>query len=247
MKAIILAAGYATRLYPLTLNKPKAFLEVAGKQILHHIMDKLDDVEIIDEIHIVTNDKFHNSFIDWANNFKSNKKITVTNDGTKTNEDRLGAVGDIHHVIKKYKLDDDLIIIGSDNLFEFSLKDFVNFSIEKNSSAIAARDLKEKSAVAKKFGVVELDENNKIINFHEKPEDPVSTLASTCCYFLKKDDVQEVENCILEKNGVDNTGEFVKYLAKKKGAHSFVFDEKWFDIGSHENLKEANEIYKSIK
>lgn len=244
MKALILAAGYGTRLYPLTLNHPKPLLKVGSKLMIEHIVDKINEIKGIDEIFVITNDKFYKNFNDWSIKFTgTDKKITILNDRTQSNEDRLGAVGDIYFAIKEKKIDDSFLVIGGDNLFEFSLKSLVSFSKEKNASIIAVRDLQEKQKLAKKFGVVEVDENDKIVSFEEKPENPKSTLASTCCYLFTRQDIHEFEKCIEEHKKPDNTGDFIKYLAEKKPVYAFTFTEKWFDIGSHEQLKEVNEIF----
>ena len=243
MKSIILAAGYATRLYPLTENQPKPLLPVAGKPMLNYIMEKIEEVSNIDEVFVVTNNKFFLTFVQWkANNEdKFTKKITIVNDKTKTNEDRLGAIGDIHYVIDTMNIDEELLVIAGDNLFEFSLGEFVDFA--KGRSSLAVYDLKDKSKIANKFGCVELDEESKLIGFEEKPSNPKTTLASTACYFFTKDDVELLENCIKENNKPDNTGDFIQYLSEKKDVFGFVFDEKWFDIGGKEEYEEVNKIY----
>ncbi len=244
MKAIILAAGYATRLYPLTLNTPKALLEVANKPIINHIMDKIHEIKEIDEVHVVTNNKFFQVFLDWANNFESEKKISIINDNTTSNDDRLGAVGDIHFTINEKNIDDHILIVASDNLFEFSLKEFIDFSKQKGSSTVAARDLLEKEKVANRFGTIEIDENHKIIGFEEKPEFPKSTLASTACYFIHSNHLAPLKEWINSKEGkIDNSGDMIKYLSEDLEAHSFVFTDRWFDIGCLEHLKEADNIY----
>jgi glucose-1-phosphate thymidylyltransferase len=244
MKTIILAAGYATRLYPLTINKPKALLEVGNKPIINHLMDKIHKIPEIDEVHVVTNNKFFKIFQEWADNFESHKKISIVNDMTMSNEDRLGAVGDINFTINEKKIDDHILIIASDNLFEFELKDFIEFSKNKGTSTVAALDLLEKEKIAKRFGTIEIDNNNKIISFEEKPENPKSTLASTACYFIHKDHLSPLKDWINAKEGkIDNSGEMIKYLSETLGAHSFVFTGRWFDIGSKEHLDEAHKVY----
>lgn len=243
MKAIVLAAGYATRLYPLTLNKPKPLLKVAGKPLLEHILFRIEEVDNVDEIFIVTNDKFYPYFLRWLKSYKSNKKIKIINDGTKTNEERLGAVGDIHFVVADQKIDDDILVIGGDNLFEFSLDHLNSFFKEKKKSVVALYDVKDKE-LAKKYGVVELDETSKIIGFEEKPNKPKSTLASTACYIFSKSDLEELEKCILNGKKPDNLGDFIKFLSKRKHFYGFVFSERWFDIGSKEQLNKADKEFK---
>ena len=153
MKTLILAAGYATRLYPLTENTPKPLLEVGNKKILEHIFAKLESVKGVSEVYIVTNHKFYPAFTDWAAGFKSPFKINILNDGTLSNEDRLGAVGDIHFTVQQEKINDDLLVIAGDNLFGFSLNDFSDFFKSKNSSVVAFHDLKNVEKVKSKYGV----------------------------------------------------------------------------------------------
>ena len=239
MKCIILAAGYATRLYPLTKDTPKPLISVAGKPIIEHIIYRLEELEKIDEIFVVTNDKFYNHFLTWSNNFSNGTKITIVNDGTESNEDRLGAIGDIHYVIKDKNILEDTIVIAGDNLFEFSLQHMHDFFSQKNSTVVAFRDLKDKALIAGKYGTAHLDESGKILEFQEKPEIPKSSLASTACYLFTKDDFFALERCIAENNQPDNLGDFIKYLSARKHVYAYVFEEKWFDIGSHDQLKEA--------
>ncbi|PIN69863.1 hypothetical protein COV93_03810 [Candidatus Woesearchaeota archaeon CG11_big_fil_rev_8_21_14_0_20_43_8] len=243
IKAIILAAGYATRLYPLTLDKPKPLLPVAGKPIMEYILGKVSEVSDIDEVYVVTNNKFFSHFQKWSDGYDTRLDIKVINDGTMTNEDRLGAIGDIDYVITCEKIDDNVLVIGGDNLFEFDVCDMHKLFEEKNTSVVALIDLKSKDAVANKFGVVELDKNKKIIDFEEKPAKPKSSLAATACYLFCREDIKELRRCIEENNKPDNSGDFVRYLTSKKEVHGFVFTEGWFDIGSHDDYKEANAVY----
>lgn len=245
MKAIILAAGYATRLYPLTMNTPKPLLTVGKKKMVEHIIHKLEEMESLDEIHIVTNDKFYNNFVEWRRDFPSTINIFVHNDGTKTNEDRLGAIGDVHYVIENGKIDDDVIIVGGDNLFDFSLMGMYSLFNAKKGPVVAARDLGDPAKLAKKFGTMEIDGSNKVISFEEKPEKPKSSLAATCVYMYTKDDVQELENHIKNVGMPDNTGDFVKHLMTVKDVFAYPFEEHWYDIGSHEQLEEANQLFKN--
>jgi len=244
MKALILAAGYATRLYPLTENTPKPLLEVGRQTILEHILDKLKDVKEISEVFIVTNHRFYDHFRSFLLQHQFSKKIKIIDDGTLSNEDRLGAVGDINYVMKEEDIQEDLMVIAGDNLFGFSLQNFINLFKEKNSSIVAFRDLKNIELVRKRLGVGVL-QGTKVINFEEKPALPKSSLAATACYLFHKDDLPLVET-LVEQNKADNSGDLVRWLVKKSQVHGFIFDEHWFDIGTPEALKEADAIYKKI-
>jgi len=190
MKAVVLAAGYAIRLYPLTENQPKPLLNVGDKPIVEHIIDKIQELKEVDEVFVVTNHKFYPMFNGWLNDYKTDKKIKIINDGTLRNEDRLGAVGDLAFVLNEEGIKNDVLMIAGDNLFGFSLGRFLGFFTEKKSSVIAFCDLKEKEKVANKFGVGVLDEDKRIVDFEEKPSEPRSTLATTCCYIFSKVDIE---------------------------------------------------------
>lgn len=241
MKLLILAAGYATRLYPLTKDKAKPLLEIGGKTIIEHILDKIIYIPEITEIFIVTNNRFYTDFIEWSNGIKVKMPIKIINDQTMTNEDRLGAIGDIDFVLKQEKIDDDLLVIAGDNLFGFALSDFVEFFHQKKSSVVAFHDLKSVEGVKGKYGVGIL-KGSKVVNFEEKPLVPKSSLASTACYFFKKSDLPHLHN-LIKIGKADASGNLITHLAEVSEVHGFVFDEHWFDIGSFESLKEAQRVY----
>ena len=246
IKALILAAGYATRLHPLTENQPKPLLKVAGVPIVEHILKKLETQEKIDEIFIVTNNKFYGHFNVWLMDFNASKKVKIINDGTVSNEDRLGAVGDINYVLKEEHINDDLLVIAGDNLFGFSLSHFINqFNIKKNS-IVALHDLKDKDKVKNKFGVAILNQDSsQVIDFEEKPSEPKSTLAATACYVFHKEDLKLVERAV-ERGKADNPGDLVKFLVKESEVQGYVFEDHWFDVGSIECLKQAEEVYRNL-
>lgn len=243
MKAIILVAGYATRLYPLTLSQPKSLLKVGNKRMVEHIIFKIEQLKEVDEVFIVSNQKFYDDFFKWSQRYKSRKPIKIINDNTTSNQDRLGAVGDINFVVQEEKIEDDILVIAGDNLFDFSLVDFYNFYKEKDSCVVAIYDIIDKEQAASKLGVVQLDENSKIIDFEEKPANPKTSLISTACYVFKKKDVNLLSKCMDESVALDNLGDFITWLINKKDVYGFVFKERWFDIGSHEQLQEVNGFY----
>ena len=244
IRGIVLAAGYATRLYPLTKNKPKSLLGVGGKPIIEHIIKKLEEVNELDKIFIVTNNKFFEHFEKWLKNFKFTKKIKIINDKTKSNEERLGAIGDIEFAINREKINDDLLVIAGDNLFKLSLNDVVHLFKKKNSTVVALYDVKDK-VLAKQYGIVAINENNKIIHFEEKPKKPKSTLASTGIYLFKRNTLKDIKEYIKKGYNTDKTGFFLEWFYKREGVYCFVSKKRWYDIGSFEQLEEARREYKS--
>jgi len=243
MKALILAAGYATRLYPLTLHQPKPLLEVGGKPIIEYILEKIDEISEIDQIYIVTNNKFKPHFDEWLNNYQNKKSIKILNDGTLSNDDRLGAVGDINFVIQNENIDDDLLVIAGDNIFDFSLTELTKIKNEKNASVMAVQDLKDPNLIANKFGNITLDQENKIVDFEEKPEYPKSSLAASATYLFTKDCLIEVNNLLRENPNLDAPGNLIKYLISKKSVYGYIVEGLWYDIGSLDQLKEADELF----
>lgn len=243
MDAIILAAGYATRLRPLTESTPKPLLEVAGRPIIEHIIRKLEDMGEIRKIYVVTNDRFEQNFKNWLKDFDAGIPIELINDGTKSNEDRLGALGDIHYAINSKKIDDGIIAIAGDNLFEMSLREVANYFKKRKSNVIVLHDVKD-TQLARHYGVVEIDENNAVIDFEEKPISPKSTLASTGIYIFPKKTIKLIEKYISQGNNADKTGSFIEWLHKRDTIYSFVTENKWYDIGTIEQLEKAGRHYR---
>lgn len=242
MKSIILAAGYATRLYPLTKDKPKPLLDVKDKPIIEHIINKIDQIDIIDEIFIVTNNKFFTNFLEWASDFESKTKITIVNDRTKSNNDRLGSLGDIKYVVENMDVTEDILVIAGDNLFEFSLKEIVNLYKGKNLPVVALYDVKD-IELAKLYGVVSIDKENKITHFQEKPENPESTLASTGIYIYPEDAVKKLIEFV-NTHDADKAGDFLEWLHEKEDIYCYVTDKNWFDIGSLDQLEKARDKFR---
>ena len=241
MDAIILAAGYATRLYPLTENTTKPLLNIAGKPIIEHIIRKLEQISLINKIYIVTNDKFEQHFRKWLGNFSAEKPIEIINDGTKSNDDRLGALGDVHYVINSKNLANDILIVAGDNLFELSLLEVVNFFRKRKSNVIVLNDVND-FELAKHYGVVEVS-NDVVVSFEEKPISPKSTLASTGIYLFPKKTISLIRKYIAQGNNPDKTGSFIEWLHKRDVIHSYITDKKWYDIGSIEQLERADKEY----
>lgn len=244
MKCILLCAGYATRLFPLTENFPKALLEVGGRPLLDYILDDVNEIEKVDEVYLVTNAKYTPHFQKWAEEKNNIKPISVINDGTFTNDDRLGAIGDIVYTIKEKQITDDIIAIAGDNLFDFKLLDFVKYAEEKNSPAICVKE-HEWNDELKRFGIAEVDENNKVIGFEEKPVEPKSNCVAYAEYIYPSNTLYLFDKYIAEGNPTDAPGNFIKFLHKETDVYAFKFTGECYDVGTHESLAYVNEIYKN--
>lgn len=243
MKCLLLCAGYATRLFPLTENFPKALLTIGDRPLLDYILDEVNSVEEIDEIYLVTNKKYTPHFEKWAKEKNNIKPITVFNDNTTTNEDRLGAIGDIQFTIENTKLDDDLLVIAGDNLFTFKLNDFIAFQKEKQGSAVCVKE--EESEKLKSLGVVQTDEQMKIIGFEEKPAVPKGKYAAYAEYLYPREIIPEFKTYLENGNNCDAPGNFVAYLYDKKPVYAYKFSGECYDVGTHQALAQVNEIYKN--
>jgi glucose-1-phosphate thymidylyltransferase len=236
MKAIVLAAGYATRLRPLTDDRAKELLPVGGRPIIDWIVDAIEAVDAVDEIHIVTNARKVGAFMQWA----EGRNVIVHDDGTTSNEDRLGAIGDMLFVIEQAKLDDDLLVIAGDNLFEFSLSEYVAFWQSKGiASAVAVRDVGS-FELASHYGIVALGDDGRVLDFEEKPADPPSTLAATATYLFHREHARLIRTYLDGEHGADQPGRFVGWLQRREPVYGWAFDATWYDIGNHEQLLEAD-------
>lgn len=242
MKAVILAAGYATRLYPLTKNQAKPLLPIARKPIIEHIIEKIEELPV-DEIFVVTNHKFFDHFEEWEKKFSCSKEVKIVNDGTTSDEDKLGAIGDIDLVIKTHTIDDDLIVIAGDNLFELSLLEVFNFFKEKKVSINVAHHIKDKELL-KHMGIIEIDKDNKMIGFEEKPAEPKTNLASAVIYLLPREIVKLIRTFIEQGNDPDKPGNFLQWLYKEHDVYCYISDKKWYDIGNLAGYEEAKKVWK---
>ena len=249
MNALILAAGYATRLYPLTLNKAKPLLEVGGKPIIEWLLDNLADVPGLGTVYIVTNAKFAGDFQNWANGYQEQHReitIKIINDGSKSDDDKLGAIGDINLVLMRENLtDEDLLVIAGDNLFQQPLSDFVN-AAKHSATTVAVHDVGNLEAM-KKYGTVTVDKSGVITNFEEKPEKPKSTLAAVALYYYSRDVLPLFTTYLAAGNNPDQPGLFLQWLYTRKPVNTFEIKGRWLDIGSKETLKSADEIFAKIK
>ena len=243
MKCLILAAGYATRLYPLTENFPKPLLKVQDKTILDWLIDDIDSLGLVDEYVVISNHKFACHFKEWAAEKK--QKITVVDDGTSTNETRLGAVRDIQFAIDELSIDDDMLVIAGDNLLDFSLTKFIVYAKEKGASCIM-RYFEPSLQKLKKSGVAEVDESDKIIRLAEKPEEPQSHWACPPFYYYTKADARLVKEGIESGCGVDAPGSYIAWLCAQTTVYAMEMPGKRYDIGNLESYESVQKEYKGI-
>lgn len=240
MKALLLAAGYATRLRPLTDTVAKPLLPVGGRPMIDRILDAVRTVDEIDEVHVVTNAVYAEAFGRWG----LEAGVQVHDDGTASNEDRLGAIGDLVFALDRGALwHDDLLVIAADNLFEFPLRAYVDFWLERDGSAIAVHRLADPS-LAPLYGVVELDGDDRVVGMEEKPEAPRSDLVSTATYLFAADHLHLVPRYLAEGNPPDPPGRFLAWLSARRPLHGFRFDEAWLDVGDPSQLLAADNRYR---
>jgi len=246
MKALILAGGYATRLYPLTREYPKPLLKVGDRPIIDYIIEKLDQIEELGEIIVVTNSKFIQHFREWGKNARTQKRIVLVNDLTRNMHQRRGAIGDIAFVLTKESIKEDLLVVGGDNLFDGVLEVFLHFAqSHKPNPVMGVYDIRDKQE-AKKYGVVKLDPKNKVIEFQEKPEKPHSTLIAMCLYYFPAEKLRLIGEYLKSKTDkFDATGYYIDWLSKKEPVFGFTFNGRWYDIGHPKIYKEANKDYVS--
>lgn len=245
MKTVVLAAGYATRLYPLTENFPKPLLEVNGKSILDYLLEDIDEIDEIDEHVVVSNGKFAHIFEKWAAESNLKKKITVLNDGTMSNETRLGAVKDIVFAIDTLGIDEDILVIAGDNLLDFSMSRFVEFAHEKNASAVMV-NFEENIDELRRCGVMVPDESMRIISMEEKPQNPKSNWCVGPFYYYRREDLKFIKQGIEEGCGVDAPGSLVCYLCEKIPVYAMEMPGKRYDIGGFDSYEEVKRVYKGI-
>lgn len=245
MKALILAAGYATRLYPLTKDKPKALLPIAGKCILDYIVDEIETIQAIDQIIITSNSRFYSNFVEWRDSRKSKLDITVLDDGTTDDSNKLGAIGDINYAIDALNIDDDILIMAGDNIFTFKLNDYFNEYKKLNKDMILVKEL-DNIEDLKRMANVLLDESGKVVGMIEKPENPQSNIAAFASYIYKKDTIPMIKKYLEEGNNPDAPGFFPSWLHKQKDVYAFKFDGECYDIGTPKSYEEVNRIFEKL-
>ena len=245
MKCLILAAGYATRLYPLTENFPKPLLEVAGKPILDWLIDDMASTGMVEEYIVISNHKFAHIFEEWAAK-KSEVKIRVIDDGTTSNETRLGAVKDIQFAIEQLHLDDDLLVMAGDNLLDFSLGEFMRYGKAKNATCVM-RYYEANEAKLHKTGVIEIDASDGILSFEEKPAQPKSHWCVPAFYYYTREDSHLIEKGIESGCGTDAPGSFIAWLCGQTKVYAWEMPGRRYDIGNLESYEEVKKTFAAMK
>ena len=242
MTGIILAAGYATRMYPLTLNFPKPLLEVGEKKIIDHLLED-GERSGIERFVVVSNHKFISLFREWA---EGKENVMVMDDGSVDNEHRIGAVKDIEFAIEKAGINDDTLILAGDNVLDFSLSSFIEYGKKKGTSCIM-RHRETDRARLRKTGVVTIDQSDLVLSMEEKPKEPKSEWAVPPFYYYVKEDLPLIKEGIENGCGTDAPGSFVSYLAERRPVHAFLMPGKRFDVGSIEGYEKIRKEYKGIE
>ena len=236
MKAIVLAGGYATRLWPITRNRPKMFLPVGEGTVIDDVFADLEADERVDEVYVSTNERFAEDFETYLANSEFEKPV-ISVEETVDEDEKFGVVGALAQLIDRENLDDDLIVVAGDNVISFDLAEFGDFFEEQGTPCIAAYDVESKER-AKSYGLVELA-GDRIVDFQEKPAEPKSTLVSIACYAFPQETLPKFESYLAGENNPDEPGWFIEWLQSREAVHAFTFDGAWFDIGTPESYLEA--------
>ncbi len=245
MEALILAAGYATRLGELTQSRAKPLLPVGPRPMIDYIFCQLAEMDEVRRVTVVTNAKFADQFVDWAAGHSLGKPVSVVNDGTTSDADKLGAIGDIRLVIERNAIDDDLMLVAGDNLFDFRLREFVDFFHEHGTS-VGLYDTGDLELM-KQYAVVEVDPaTQRIVDFVEKPQDPRTTLAATCIYLWRREHLPLVERYAAEKRNMDAPGHYMQWLTRTVDVFGFRIPGEWRDIGNLAQYEEACREYAAV-
>lgn len=244
MIVVILAAGYGTRLREIAENTPKPLLPINGRPLLEYVLDCLGPLPDITRTVVVTNNKFYGQFLEWAGKQTLHFPVEVVNDGTDAPEERLGSIGDIQYAIESLAIKDDIIVVGGDNLFDFDLRAFQEFSRgHKENVSIGVYDIEDLEE-ARLFGVVALDGQGRVMSFEEKPDQPKSSLVAMCFYYFPESTVPLVGEYLKQTEKSDRAGDYIRWLCEKSQVYGFQFKGRWYDIGSIESYYEAQNAFK---
>lgn len=244
MKAVLLCAGFATRLYPLTATQPKPLLPVAGEPILNYLVKQLETVSVLNQTVLVSNGKFYDSFVSWRKALNSPLRMTLLNDGSTDNDSRLGAIRDLSLALDQAGYQEDILVLAGDNLFDAEFAPFVSFALSKKPAvSVGVYDVKDRE-LAQKYGLVETDPSGKITAFFEKPKNPPTTLASTGIYFFPKETLALIGRYLETKNTPDAPGYYLSWLMGKTDLFAYTFPGTWFDIGDMTSYQKADQYFR---
>lgn len=240
MKVILLAAGYSRRLGELTQNTPKALLPVNGKPVMEYLVEKIEKLEGIQDVYLVTNDKYYNNFVEWNKSYKGRLSISVLNDLTTSNENRLGAIGDIMYTLDHYSINDDVLVTATDSYFEFDLKEMLEKFYKTGKDVVMAKKYDNREEL-KRMGVASIEKDGKITLMEEKPAEPKSDIAIFATYMYKKQTLPLFEEYKKAGNNMDAPGNFVSWLYKKQDVLAHTYNQDIYDIGTVDSYEEVND------
>ena len=245
MKAVFLCAGYGTRLYPLTEDCPKPLLDIADEALLTHLVRKLESLSSLEEVVIVSNDRFYPHFSQWREKLNFAKPVQIINDGTRDAEHRLGAIQDLKLGLQTGKKDADALVIAGDNLFDSDFSRFTSFSESKRPApCVGVYDVRDR-VLAQKYGLIKTDSSGKISAFFEKPKDPPTTLASMGIYYLPQETLNLVDEYLEANRNPDAPGYYISWLCQKVSVFAYPFEGTWFDIGDLSSYQKADQYFRT--
>lgn len=242
MKCIVLVAGYATRLYPLTENFPKPLLDVGGKPILNWLLEDIDEIEDITGIAVVSNHKFISQFNEWREQQHFKNPVTILDDGSVDNEHRLGAVKDIQFAVESLNIREDVLVIAGDNILDFSFDGFVNYAMEKGTSCVMCHEENELKK-QQRTAIITVDAQGLITSYEEKPEIPKGNLAVPPFYCYETEDIWKISQAVEDGCNIDAPGSFAAWLSKETSVHAWVMPGKRYDIGDMQSYEDAKELF----